>query len=293
MPWLGRVYRSGLYLQRRAEGRLAEFDYPYHPQVRNWDRLPGRNPYRSIIEKNDARYAELLSSFANYKDYFAQIPVVGSEESLDPFWTNQWLPPVDGVTIYGLLAKNNPRYFVEVGSGNSTKFAKRAIKDHSLRTNIISIDPHPRADIDQLCDRLIREKLENIDLTLFSTLGKEDIVFIDNSHRSFQASDVTVFFTEILPILGSGCVYGLHDIFLPNDYPAEWKDKFYNEQYLLMAYLLGGAGSDEVILPAAYVCSVEKLRTVLMPAFEGIISKEANFWGGGFWLRRGTHSLEG
>ena len=120
MPWLGRLYRSGLYLQRRAEGRLAEFDYSYRPQVRNWDRLPGGNLYRSIIEKNDARYAELLSSFAGYRDYFARIPATGPKESLEPFWANQWLPIVDGIAIYGLLAKFNPRHFVEVGSGNST-----------------------------------------------------------------------------------------------------------------------------------------------------------------------------
>jgi hypothetical protein len=210
---------------------------------------------------------------------------------LEPFWVNQWLPIVDGIAIYGLLAHYNPRSFVEVGSGNSTKFAKRAIKDHNLRTNIISIDPHPRADIDQLCDQLVRERLEDIDLSLFTTLGADDIVFIDNSHRSFQGSDVTVFFNEILPMLGKGCIYGIHDIFLPYDYPAEWKDKFYNEQYVLMAYLLGGAGGDEIILPAAYVCSVEKLRSVLMPAFEDVVRKGAHFGGGGFWLRRGTRSL--
>jgi hypothetical protein len=244
-----------------------------------------------MIEKNDAQYLELLSSFIGYKDDFARIPATGPEESLEPFWVNQWLPIVDGITIYGLLAHYNPRSFVEVGSGNSTKFAKRAIKDHNLRTNIISIDPHPRADIDQLCDQLVRERLEDIDLTLFTTLGADDIVFIDNSHRSFQGSDVTVFFNEILPMLGKGCIYGIHDIFLPYDYPAEWRDKFYNEQYVLMAYLLGGAGGDEIILPAAYVCSVEKLRSVLMPAFEDVVRKGAHFGGGGFWLRRGTRSL--
>ena len=48
---------------------------------------------------------------------------------------------------------------VEVGSGYSTKFARRAIDDHSLRSRITSIDPAPRAEIDGLCDSVIRGPL--------------------------------------------------------------------------------------------------------------------------------------
>ena len=40
------------------------------------------------------------------------------------------------------------RQMLEIGSGNSTKFARRAIRDHRLCTRITSIDPHPRAEID-------------------------------------------------------------------------------------------------------------------------------------------------
>ena len=39
-------------------------------------------------------------------------------------------------------------------------------------------------------------------------------------------SDVTVFFTEIAN-LPQGMVYGLHDIFLPWDYPEQWSNRFY------------------------------------------------------------------
>ena len=44
----------------------------------------------------------------------------------------------------------------------------------------------------------------------------------------------------------------MHDIFLPWDYPEEWRDRFYNEQYLLLSYLLGGADGDEIILPVTW-----------------------------------------
>jgi hypothetical protein len=52
-----------------------------------------------------------------------------------------------------------------------------------------------------------------------------------------------------MPAIPAGVVFGLHDIFLPHDYPEEFMHRFYNEQYLLMTYLLGGGGADEIILP--------------------------------------------
>ena len=65
-----------------------------------------------------------------------------------PTWENGWFPALDAVTLYGLVATRNPRWYVEVGSGNSTRFVRRAIRDHGLRTRILSIDPGPRAEID-------------------------------------------------------------------------------------------------------------------------------------------------
>lgn len=287
VPMLAYLAKLVRYNKRRAEGRLVEFDYPYLPLSRDWSRIPGGDPYKAIIAKNDATYAKLLKGFLELKAQFNQIPINGPEDSLEPFWANDWLPAVDAMAIYGLLVKNNPRIFLEVGSGNSTKFAKRAVKDHGLRTKIISVDPYPRADIDLLCDQAIRKKLEQTDLSLFLDLGPEDILFIDNSHRSFQGSDVTVFFTEILPVLGQGCLYGIHDIFLPQDYPIEWSQKFYNEQYLLMSYLLGGANGDEIVLPAAYISSAPHLRSILAPLLENLALQGAQPFGASFWLRRG------
>ena len=104
-----------------------------------------------------------------------------------------------------------------------------------------------------LADKVIKCTLEDALQDDFFNLEAGDIVFIDNSHRSFRASDVTVFFIEILPLLKKGVVIGIHDVFLPFDYPTEWKDRFYNEQYLLAAYLLGGADGGRIVFPVHYV----------------------------------------
>lgn len=273
---------------RRAEGFIVEFDYPYMPRVRHWRRSLGNDHCGRIITSGTARYRQLLQSFVAYKDALAAISTEQPADERQPYWTNPWLPPLDAICLYGLVAKLDPRLYVEVGSGNSTKYVRRAIMDHGLRTRVISIDPHPRAVIDELCDEIIREKLEDCDLSVFAGLGVEDVLFVDNSHRSFQNSDVTVVFAEILPLLGSGCVYGIHDIFLPNDYPAEWLSRFYNEQYLLMSYLLGGAAGDEIVCPVHYIQWTPDLLDILNPIMHHpALNGVALPIGGGFWMRRG------
>lgn len=268
------------------ENCLIKLEYPYHPRRRPWE--PSTSKIFKLINGGRDRYAEYLSSFAAFTPFFERIAVHNSSRSdLAPRWLNGWFPGVDSISLYGLLARNNPRWYVEVGSGNSTMFARQAIKDHGLRTSIMSIDPFPRADIDSICDRVIRLPCEEVSSEFFEALTSEDILFVDNSHRSFPNSDVTVFFTEILPNLPSGMIYGLHDILLPWDYPDEWKDRFYSEQYLLAAYLLGGADGDEIILPNAFLSYfdpklLDPISAILSsPKLPGIEKT-----GGAFWMCR-------
>ena len=136
------------------------------------------------------------------------------------------------------------------------------------------MDPYPRAEIDALYDEVLRVRAETLPVERFAARNSGDVLFIDNSHRSFQSSDVTFFFTEILPNLKSGVIYGMHGIFLPHDYPESWAMRFYNEQYLLMAYLLGGAGGDEILFPAAYMSGKEEVKAALLS------KDESHTWGG-------------
>lgn len=282
---IGKLGQSELQLLDEANC-LIKLDYPYHPRRRAWD--PARSRIFDIISAGERRYSGLLEKFVAFNPQFEKIAVhADSRGSRSPIWLNGWFPGVDAISLYGLLAVNNPRWYVEVGSGNSTKFARQAIADHGLRTLITSIDPFPRADIDGICDRVIRQPCEEVPPEFFDSLTSEDILFIDNSHRSFPNSDVTVFFTEILPYLPNGMIYGLHDIFLPWDYPDEWKDRYYNEQYLLAAYLLGGANGDEIVLPNVFLSYfaphlLGPLEQILgNPQLAGIEKT-----GSAFWLRR-------
>lgn len=283
LKWDAPVH-GDLFIGVRDKTLLFTNDYPYKARCRDWEkRLPEGNIYKGMLAKNDAKYAELVKQFEMFSDTLQKIPDDGPYENPSPCWNNKnWLPEADALAIYGLLSVKNPETYLEVGSGNSTKFARRAISDHKLKSKIISIDPCPRAEVDAICDQVVRSPLENAEHAIFRALKPGDMVFIDCSHRSFANSDVTVFFTEILPFIPQGVHWGIHDIFIPFDYPDTWnidERRWYNEQYLLMTYLLGNH-LDEVLFPAHYV---EKCR----PEFYGSYSN--TFADGPFALKRVPH----
>jgi hypothetical protein len=210
-----------------------------------------------------------------------------------PFWENDWFPPFDGASLYGLIAEWSPRRYIEVGSGISTRFARKAISDLKLRTRVVSIDPHPHTVIDKLCDEIVRGRMEEVPREFWEGVESEDMLFIDNSHRCFPNSDVTVFFTEVMPALKPGTIWGMHDIFLPFDYPEEWRDRFYNEQYLLLTYLLGGAHGDEILLPVMWATHEPRLHDILASlwAREDLFLNVGTH-GGSFWMRRLADAVE-
>ncbi len=222
---------------------------------------------------------------ATYREPLRRIPVHPTPGSTEPTWYNEWLPGLDATSLYGFVAKNNPATYLEVGSGNSTKFVRRAITDHGLRTRIVSIDPHPRAEIDALCDEVIRQPLEDCDLSVFGSLSAGDVCFVDNSHCCFQNSDVTVVFLEVVPRLAPGVLIGFHDIFLPDDYPATWSERYYSEQYVLAAFLLGGYAGTEIVLPVWDACQREEFAAIVAPIWEGAEFADVQRHGNTFWLK--------
>lgn len=270
-----------------AEHRLFMTDYAYHPGERPLAQAASGQQLAARFTREVPRYAMIMQGLARHIPTLSIIPR-DAAGPLAPHWDNPWFPPFDAVSLYGLLAEHAPRRFVEVGSGISTRFARQAVRDLGLPTQIVSIDPHPHNAVEGLCDETIVARMEDMPRAFWEGLTPGDMVFIDNSHRSFPASDVTVFFTEVMPALPAGIIYGIHDIFLPDDYPEAWKDRFYNEQYLLMTYLLGGAGNDEILLPVNWATSQPALHGILAPLwqhpglFDGLKTH-----GGCFWLRRG------
>lgn len=248
---MNQVLRYLKHLNRLRLGHQPIFlEYPVDLKPR-WQTERGNPHLAKLIEKRRDVYSAHLEAMAQL------LPTLLRTSSEAPSsrsisWTNSFIPALDGISLMW-AARRARKTFLEVGSGNSTAFVRAALDLERSQAKLVSIDPHPREDIDLLCDVVVREPLERIDLSIFDRLEAGDVLFVDNSHRSFMNSDVTVVMLDIIPRLPSGVLIGFHDIFLPFDYFESWAERAYNEQYLLACYLLANSGYLEIELSNYWV----------------------------------------
>jgi hypothetical protein len=280
-------------LARRLEPPANSFaiELGYAPTAENRPRWGyGRPPHermRAVLSHHDDEYRQNLELIAGYRDELLAFDLHHGG-GLDPCWLNAWLLGLDTASIYGLIRSWAPARYVEVGSGFSTMVVARAKRDGGLPTTITSIDPHPRAGIDALCQRVIRQPLESTDLGVFADLRAGDVAFYDGSHRVFTNSDTTVFYLEVLPELAPGVLVGIHDILWPDDYLPEWADYWFSEQYLLGAYLLAETPWLTPLLACNYVSGHPDLSKVLDPLWKEPALTGLDPRGFCVWFRKGS-----
>lgn len=268
---------------RLNRSTTAVLEYPFEPRARwGWDQ-PRHAGLAELFDGDLDRYRETIRSVMGCIPHMAEIPVASSPG--EPCWDNVYWSGLDGLLLYATVVERDPRTYLEVGSGNSTLFVRKAVRDHGLRTEIVSIDPHPRADVDALCDRVERHRLQDADLSLFDGLSAGDVVLLDGTHTVFMNSDTAVAFLDVLPRLPAGVIVAIHDIFLPWDYPPEWTDRWYGEQYLVGALLLARSPDWVVRFPAFYASRHPELAPLLAP-LQRIVPDPPGIGGSSLWLER-------
>ncbi len=70
-------------------------------------------------------------------------------------------------------------------------------------------------------------------VALFAALEPGDMAVFDSSHILMPGTDVDIILNHILPSLAPGVRVHIHDVFLPDPYPAHWAWRGYNEQNAL------------------------------------------------------------
>lgn len=286
MKHLGFLRGLGRHIDLVNRGRQPIYlDYPVHPVPRyGWGRPPHAGLHQLIAARRDA-YRDILGALAGIGDGLRRIPLTATNDG-GPHWENAYLGGFDAATLYAFPKLFGSARYLEVGSGNSTRFVRRSVEDFGLKTNISSIDPSPRAEVDDICDTVIRSPLEEAPMELFDQLGENDILMIDGSHRCFQNSDVTVAFLEVLPRLRPGVLVFIHDIFLPDDYPEIWQARYYSEQYLLAVLLAADRGRRyEIVFPAHFCETDAELRPETERTWRRIAPASVPLDSGCFWLR--------
>ena len=270
---------------------VIELEYPPSRDLRpRWGEThPPHQGLINLFNKKRYNYIEIFRKVAELKPFFDKISQNFSyDQPSEPGWLGGAINAIDTALLYYFIAKYKPKIYLEIGSGITTLFAARAKKDQGLNTQIISIDPEPRAEVDAVCDQVIRAGLETTDLSIFDQLEAGDIVFMDGSHRSFMNSDVTVFMLDVLPILKPGVIVHIHDIHLPFDYPDMFIDWYWNEQYIVAAYLLAAKDQVDILMPSRFMSNTDELRETLQPILKNwSANPDVWFCGGSIWF---THS---
>jgi hypothetical protein len=197
----------------------------------------------SGINWNESEQLAILNAF----DFQQELNLIPEDYTDDTrfYFKNMTFATGDSEYWYNIIRLKKPQKIIEIGSGHSTKMARLAIlanqkSDTTYQCRHICIEPYEMPWLEKIGVEVMREKVEDITLDFFSQLEANDILFIDSSHIIRPQGDVLFEYLELLPTLKPGVIVHIHDIFSPRDYLKEWvidDVKFWNEQYLLEAFL--------------------------------------------------------
>jgi predicted O-methyltransferase YrrM len=232
----------------------------------------------------EAAHADFRQALAMLEEYRRDLLAIASDATPPaPRWRQDWFAPLDAAILYAFIRARRPGQLIEIGCGHSTRFAAQAIADGRLATRHIAIDPAPRAEIGALRIDLRKCVLAEADHSMFGTLRAGDMLFIDSSHILMPGTDVDQLFNRVLPLLAPGVLVHVHDIFLPEDYPASWAWRGYNEQSALLPFLSGNAF--RLVFASHYVTT--RLASHLAAGPIGALPKDVSAAPAtSFWLER-------
>ncbi len=244
------------------------------------------------IDFKEDEQKKLLGIYAdNYKSEYDAFPLQPTGIPYEFYLNNGTFETVDCEILYSMVRYYKPTRIIEIGSGFSTLVTAQAIRknmedDTEYDCDFVSIEPYPndilKSGVPGL-SRLIEKDLQNVDISEFTSLSENDILFIDSSHVLTIGSDVQYEYLEIIPRLQQGVIVHVHDIHLPNEYPKEWvfeMRRFWTEQYLLQGFISFN-NSFEILWAGSYMEANH--HNLLKNAF-------ASFFEGGspgsFWFKR-------
>ena len=252
--------------------------------------------YAAQVVQPEAPYPALERTFAENLEAFIQtleemasfIPVFEDfgRDARDPVWARSMFPAFDGGAAYTIVRTRRPARILEIGSGNSTRFLARAVRDGGFDCDFTCIDPAPRMPVEQLGVRWIPRVLSEDDADLCAGFEPNDILFIDSSHIMLPGTDVDIQFNRIFPLLPAGVLVHVHDIFLPYNYPPVLRRWGYSEQNALVGWI--ASGFFDVILPNYYL---QRRHGDIVAARLGRFARFGGTGAGSIWLRRSQRSV--
>ena len=273
-----------------AVGVFPVRDHYYEPQFHPRHlRLPLDRPRRLPgLDLDVTGQLALLDKF-HYNDELLEFPL-RPRVPHEFFYLNRSFGAGDAEVLYSTIRHFKPRRIIEIGSGNSTLMAASAIRRNKAESpgyscEHVCIEPYEMPWLESIGVRVIRRRVEELDLEMFGELQANDVLFIDSSHVMRPQSDVLTEFLEILPTLKPGVLVHVHDIYTPRDYPPRrllTEVRFWNEQYLLEAFLCGNC--EFRVLAALNLLWHDHADRLMAKC--PVLAKMPDQEPGSFWMRR-------
>lgn len=208
-------------------------------------------------------------------------PYINTQFHMENYIHNGYYPTPDAEIYASMIIDYKPARILEIGGGYSTLIARKIISEANINCSIEVIDPYPRADIEHAADKAVKKYVEDVSFQEMN-ITQDTLLFIDSSHICRSSGDIPYLYCNILPILPSGVLVHVHDIFLPYDYPLIYKKWLYNEQYILQG-MLSYSQRYEILLSTHYLTRMYPGE--MQATFGQIVGENSRFYGASFWLR--------
>lgn len=233
------IRRQGFFIPHRYADRLPAGDESDdYPELRRW---------------YDDRRGAFAAFIADIDGFAPELEAIGEAPPPEPRWGQVWFPRLDAAALYTMIRRARPRRVVEIGSGHSTRFTVRAVRDGGLECTVVTIDPAPRATLPTGAVQNHAVLLHEAPPEVFRSLAAGDVLFVDSSHILMPGTDVDHLLNRIWPTLEEGVIVHFHDILLPDGYPAAWRWRGYNEQLGIAPLIQSGAA--EILFSSHYAVS--------------------------------------
>ena len=224
-----------------------------------------------LVNDINLQPSKQLLLLSEFEPYIKTIPFneTADHSSFRYYFNNTMFQRMDGTILFAMLKHLKPKKYFEVGSGFSSGLVLDVNDIEKLNLELTFIEPYPDRlesvlkENDSSATTIHKNKIQEIDVSIFKELNENDFLFLDTSHIVKTGNDVTYWLFNILPVLKSGVIIHIHDIFWPFEYPKEWieKQKCYNEIYFIRAFLMNNKDY-EILFFNSYVQNEFKSKLI-------------------------------
>jgi predicted O-methyltransferase YrrM len=257
-----RLHRAAIGTLERlgwVVARSSDYYSPLRPvselrrHVARWHRPSG---LAGLSFDLDAMTATLESLVAAYGHEYSLLP---SYEEIKRRRRGPGFTTVDAMVLYMMLRRQQPRRYVEVGSGLSTYYAHLAAARNAAGgrpARITVVDPFASAATRELPEvEVVAREAQDLPAGWYGGLEAGDVLFIDSTHIVRVDGEVPYLVLEVLPILAPGVVVHFHDVHFPFNVPCDPDGYVFNRRWPLLF--------TEAMLVQAYLCHNPRLEILL------------------------------